>query len=100
MTKRKSGLSARGVPAARSARHTKRVSEKIDFSDVPELSNKQLKSMRRVGRPTIGDNARQLIAIRIDPYVLTKLQKEARKLGIGYQSLINAILARHAKRSA
>ena len=56
--------------------------------------------MRRVGRPTIGNTPRQLIAIRIDPYVLRQLQKEARKLGTGYQSLINDILAKHAKRSA
>jgi uncharacterized protein (DUF4415 family) len=90
----------RAVPAAKSAGNTRRVSEKIDFSDLPELSDKQLKSMRRVGRPTIGARARQLIAIRIDPHVLTKLQKEARKLGTGYQTLINEILAKHAKRSA
>ena len=100
MNKRKSGLSAPAVRAARSARHTKKVSRKIDFSDIPELSDQQLKSMTRVGRPTIGDHARRLIAIRIDPNVLTKLQEEARKLGKGYQSLINEILAKHAKKSA
>ncbi len=56
--------------------------------------------MRRVGRPTIGNSARQLIAIRIDPTVLTKLQNEARRLGTGYQSLINEILANYTKRNA
>ena len=28
-------------------------SKKIDFSDIPELSDKQLSRMRRVGRPTV-----------------------------------------------
>ena len=100
MNKRKSGLSVHAVRAGRSARHTKKVSKKNDYSDIPELSDKQLKAMTRVGRPTIGDKARRLIAIRIDPNILTKLQKEAKKLGKGYQSLINDILAEHAKKSA
>ena len=96
MTKRKSESSVRGSRVAKSVKHTK----KIDFSDIPELSDDQLKSMKRVGRPTIGENARQLIAIRIDPQVLMQLQKEAKKHGKGYQSLINEILAKHTKRSA
>jgi uncharacterized protein (DUF4415 family) len=56
--------------------------------------------MRRVGRPPLGDYARQLIAIRIDPRVLAKVRKEAKQRDVGYQTLINDILAKHAKRSA
>lgn len=60
------------------------------------MSDAQLRAMRRVGRPTLGDVARQLIAIRIDPQVLENLRKEAQQRDIGYQTLINNILAEHA----
>lgn len=69
--------------------------EKIDFSDIPELSDAQLKSMRRVGRPSLGEQPRQLIAIRVDQSVLVRLQAEAKRQGKGYQTLINEILAEH-----
>lgn len=55
--------------------------------------------MRRVGRPPLGDRARQLIAIRVDADVLDMFRKEARKRKVGYQTLINEILAQHARRS-
>jgi uncharacterized protein (DUF4415 family) len=54
--------------------------------------------MRRVGRPPLGSAARQLIAIRIDPDVLGALQREAKRLGLGYQSLIHQLLAKHVAR--
>ena len=54
--------------------------------------------MRRVGRPPIGERARQLIAIRVDADVLDAFRKEARKRKVGYQTLINEILAQHARR--
>jgi predicted DNA binding CopG/RHH family protein len=41
-----------------------------------------------------------LIAIRIDPDVLRSLRAEATRAGIGYQTLIHRLLARHVKRSA
>jgi hypothetical protein len=44
-------------------------SKKINFSDIPELSDKQLSRMRRVGRPTVGDERRKLIAVRSDAKV-------------------------------
>ena len=53
--------------------------------------------MRRVGRPPLGDRARQLIAIRVDVDVLETFRKEARKRKVGYQTLINEILAQHAR---
>ncbi len=73
---------------------------KIDFSDIPEMSSAQLRAMKRVGRPTIGDVARQLIAIRIDPQVLENLRKEAEKRDVGYQTLINDILTEHAHKQS
>ena len=51
--KKSRGSSARGARAGKSEKGMK--SKKINFSDIPELSDKQLSSMRRVGRPTVGD---------------------------------------------
>ena len=51
--------------------------------------------MRRIGRPPLGDRTRQLIAIRLDPDVLDQFRKEARRRRVGYQTLINEVLARH-----
>lgn len=53
--------------------------------------------MRRVGRPPLGDAPRQLIAIRVDAGVLEKFRKEARRRRVGYQTLINEVLARHVR---
>jgi len=94
MSKR-SASSARGVRAGESARRTAR---KIDFSDTPEASATQLGAMRRVGRPPLGDTARQLIAIRLDAKVLAQFRKEARRRRVGYQTLINAVLAAHVRK--
>ncbi len=44
--------------------------KEIDYSDIRELSQRQLAGLRRVGRPTIGDGLRKLIAIRSDPRIL------------------------------
>jgi uncharacterized protein (DUF4415 family) len=70
-------------------------SRKIDFSDIPEASREQLRTMRRVGRPPLGDRARQLIAIRLDARVLAEFRKEAKRRNVGYQTLINKVLAQH-----
>jgi uncharacterized protein (DUF4415 family) len=56
--------------------------------------------MRRVGRPPIGATTRQLIAIRLDPDVLGRVRRKAKQQGVGYQTLINEVLARYAKRLA
>src|SRR5262245_65876711 len=90
-----SGSLARGERAAANARRTKR---RIDFSDIPDSSLEQLKAMRRVGRPPLGDEPRQLIAIRVDPGVLDQFRKQARRRRVGYQTLINEVLARHARK--
>ena len=68
---------------------------KIDFSDIPEMTDEQLRAMRRVGRPPIGTQARQLIAIRLDPEVLNRFRAEAKRLKVGYQTLIHRVLAEH-----
>jgi uncharacterized protein (DUF4415 family) len=51
--------------------------------------------MRRVGRPPLGDEPRQLIAIRLDPGVLDQFRREASRRHVGYQTLINEVLAQH-----
>ena len=96
MNKRRFGSSARGARVGRSGASTRR--RRIDFSDIPEMSDDQLRAMRRVGRPTLGEVARQLIAIRIDPQVLEDLRDEAKQRDIGYQTLINDILTDHTKK--
>jgi uncharacterized protein (DUF4415 family) len=54
--------------------------------------------MRRVGRPPLGEEPRQLIAIRVDPGVLEQFRKVARRRRVGYQTLINEVLAEHIRK--
>ena len=96
--KKSRGSSARGERAGRKGKTTRQ--RKIDFSDVPELSEKQLSHMRRVGRPTVGEEPRKLIAIRLDPKVLGWLRETAEKKGLPYQSLVNQILAEEMKKAS
>lgn len=93
---KRSVSSARGVRAAKSVRRTP-IRKRIDYSDIPEASEEQLGQMKRVGRPPIGDQARQLIAIRLDVDVLEQFRAEARRRNVGYQTLINEVLAKHAR---
>jgi uncharacterized protein (DUF4415 family) len=51
--------------------------------------------MRRVGCPPIGGAPRRLIAIRMDPEVLDRFRNEAKRRKVGYQTLINQVLAEH-----
>jgi uncharacterized protein (DUF4415 family) len=86
-----------GARVSASARPTWRG---IDFSDIADSSPAQLKAMRRLGRPPLGDQARQLIAIRVDAGVLEQFRREdRRRRRIGYQTLINEVLARHVRAS-
>jgi uncharacterized protein (DUF4415 family) len=87
--------SASSAPDRRAGRKGPRTARKIDFSDIPEVSREQLRAMRRVGRPPLGDRARQLIAIRLDARVLAEFRKEAKRRNVGYQTLINKVLAQH-----
>jgi uncharacterized protein (DUF4415 family) len=96
MAMRKQSVSlARGERAGGSAR---RIRRKVDFSDIPDSSPDQLRVMRRVGRPPLGDEPRQFIAIRVDPDVLEQFRKEARRRRVGYQTLINEVLAQYVRK--
>jgi uncharacterized protein (DUF4415 family) len=98
MAKKSTALSARGKRAKRSGKSIP--DSRIDFSDIPELTNEQLEKMKRPGRPLLGTEKRQLIAIRIDPKVLEKIKKHAEEHGTGYQTLINEILGKYIKNRA
>lgn len=94
---KRSASSVRGERAARKGRRTA-TTRRIDFSDIPEASDEQLRVMRRVGRPPLGNRARQLIAIRLDPEVLRELRKEATRRNVGYQTLVNRVLAEYVRK--
>jgi len=72
---------------------------RIDFSDMPEATEAELKRARRVGRPTTG-SPKQLIAIRIAPRLLADLRRMAAKQSKPYQTLIHDLLERAAKNAA
>jgi uncharacterized protein (DUF4415 family) len=95
--KKSRASSARGERVAKKEGDTRQ--RKIDFSDIPELSDVQLSRMRRVGRPTVGDEPRKLIAIRLDAKVLGWLRRTAEKKGLPYQSLVNEILAAEMRKA-
>jgi uncharacterized protein (DUF4415 family) len=96
--KKRRRSSARGARAGKNASGMK--PKTIDFYDIPELTDSQLASMRRVGRPTMGDEPRKLIAIRLDAKVLAWLCKTAAKKGLPYQSLVNEILASEMRKAS
>ena len=97
MQKKRFGSSAQDRRAGRSVKHMP--DSQIDFSDIPEATDAQLKRMRRVGRPASGV-AKQLIAIRLSPRLLSQLRKMAAKQGKPYQSLIHELLEKAASRAA
>jgi uncharacterized protein (DUF4415 family) len=68
--------------------------------EILRLLKKQLSRMRRVGRPTLGDEPKKLIAIRLDPKVLGWLRRTAEKKGLPYQSLVNEILAEEMRKAS
>lgn len=97
MSKKRLGSLA---PGKRAAKNGKPIPDSdIDFSDAPESTDEELKLARRVGRPATG-NAKQLIAIRIDPSVLSKLRKMAEAQDKPYQTLIHDLLERATKKAA
>ncbi len=98
MTKRQSGLLARGRRVVKNARPTPDI--QIDFSDIPESTDEELRRARRVGRPKTGRPPRQLIAIRIDPLLLKQLRTLAAKQDKPYQTLIHELLERAVKKAA
>ena len=72
---------------------------RIEFSDIPESTDAELKRARRVGRPRTG-HAKQLIAIRISPRLLARIRRRAAKLSKPYQTLIHELLEKAAARAA
>jgi uncharacterized protein (DUF4415 family) len=97
MTKKRSGSSVRGRRPRKSARHI--ADSKIDFSDIAELSDIQLGSARKVGRPK-SDNPKQLIAVRISPSLLQSLKRLARKTKKPYQRIMHEMLEKAVKEAA
>ncbi len=72
---------------------------RIDFSDIPETTDVELKRARRVGRPKTGE-AKQLIAIRIAPRLLAELRRQAARQSKPYQTLIHEMLEKALRRAA
>jgi predicted DNA binding CopG/RHH family protein len=97
MTRKRSESSARAKPVARNVRHTP--DSEIDFSDIPESTDEELRRARRVGRPRSA-HAKQLIAIRLDPRLLSRLRRMAKRLGKPYQTFIQELLEKATARAA
>jgi uncharacterized protein (DUF4415 family) len=95
--KKSRASSVRGEPVIKSARDMKR--RKIDFSDIPELSDEQLAGMRRVGRPPRGERPKKLISIRLDQRVLAWVKALASEKDQPDQSLINDILEKERRKA-
>lgn len=89
MRKKTFASSARGKRRGKSAKHTP--DSEIDFSDIPESSDLELAKARRVGRPSTG-RAKQLIALRIDPAVLSKLRELAAQRHKPYQTMLHEMI--------
>jgi uncharacterized protein (DUF4415 family) len=90
--------SARGRRTGGKGRGTAR--SKIDYSDIPALTETQLKALKPIGRPRLGTLPRRAISLRIDEDVLAWLKRRAAAIDKPYQSLINDILGRAMRRSA
>ena len=96
MAKKRFVSSPRAVRARKNAKPTQ--DEEIDFLDIPESTDEELRRPRRVGRPKSG-NAKHLIAIRISPRLLAQLRCLATKRGKPYQTLIHELLEKAARAS-
>ncbi len=97
MAKKSFALSARARRRAKNARPIP--DSRIDLSDIPEATDTELQRARRVGRPATG-NAKQLIAIRIAPKLLSQLRRMAAKQSKPYQTLIHDLLEKAARKVA
>ena len=95
MAKNQSASSASVAPARKDGKHIS--AERIDFSDIPEATDAELRKARRAGRPRTG-NAKQLIALRISPQLLAQLRRMAAKQDKPYQTLIHDLLEKAAAR--
>ena len=89
MARKRSASSAPVQPRIMSAEHIS--NSDTDFSDIPDSTPEELKGAVRVGRPKTGQ-AKQMIAFRIAPGLLSKIQKLATKQETPYQILLNELL--------
>lgn len=89
MAKKRSGSSARGAHRGKNVKLTP--NRTIDFSDIPELTDAQLKKARRVGRPK-SENPKKLIAVRLSPKLLADIQRIAARKKKPYQTLMHELL--------
>ena len=93
--------------------------QKINLEDIPELTEEQLKRARRVtpeeharfhrayintfgkeplsrGRPRkVPSELFKHVHMRMPPKLLARTKAKAKRLGIGYQTLINRVLMEH-----
>ncbi len=97
MSKKRSASSVRARRPVKNGRHMP--DSGIDFSDIPESSDEELRRARRVGRPTTG-RAKQLIAIRLDPRLLAELRQLAARQHKPYQTLVHELLEAAVRRAA
>lgn len=97
MAKKRSDLSAHGRRAEKNAELIP--DSRLDFSDIPESTDEELKRAKRVGRPATGD-AKQLIAIRLHPRLIAALRKMASRRSKPYQTFIHEILEKAVKNAA
>ena len=74
MKRKRSGSSVRGQRAGGNVKPIP--DSQIDCSDIPESTGEELRRAHRVGRPASG-MAKQLIAIRLSPRLLSQLRKMA-----------------------
>jgi predicted DNA binding CopG/RHH family protein len=95
MTKKRYASSAPAKRLVKSA--TPMPDSALNLSDIPEATDAQLRRARRVGRPVTG-SAKQLIAIRIAPRLLSRLRRLAAKQSKPYQTLIHELLERAANK--
>ncbi len=95
MATKRSGSLARGKHPPKRGRPMP--DRKIDFSDLPELSDQQLKGARQVGRPPTGP-AKQLIALRVSPALLATLKSMAKRKKVPYQTLMHELLEKAVSR--
>lgn len=97
MAKKQSESSARGKRVAKKEKPIK--DSDLDFSDIPESTDEELARAKRVGYPK-SPAPEQVVAIRIDPVLLAKLQRLAAAEGKPYQTFIHEVLEGAAKKSA
>ncbi len=59
----------------------------IDYSDIPELTDEQLKQFKRVNKPLT-----RKVTINLNENVIVYFKEQANATGIPYQTLINLYL--------